>query len=111
MFNLILTNKPMRNISVKQFMTEFGFVEICKDVRENKNHYPFLTFMDADNQATNIYFSVGAAANVTKGLLVDKDLISKHQITIYTMDGEERVKISRIGDGSSNRITFDDLFG
>lgn len=100
----------MRNISVKQFMTEFGFVEICKDVRENKNTYPFLTFMDAGNQATNIYFSVGAAANVTKGQLVDKDLISKHQITIYSMDGEERIKISRIGDGG-NRITFADLFG
>ena len=102
----------MRRISVKEFMSEFGFIEICKDVRENQNTYPFLTFMSTGNIATNIYFSVGAAANVTRGQLVDKELISKHEITIYILpdSGEERIKISRIGGGDL-RVTFADLFG
>ena len=93
-------------------MSEFGFISICNDVRENQNCYPFLTFMDAANTATNIYFSIGAAANVTKGQAVDKELISKHEITIYNLPdtGEERIKLSRIG-GEGMRITFDDLFG
>lgn len=93
-------------------MTEFAFVSICKDVRENGNSYPFLTFMDADNTATNIYFSVGAAAAVNKGDLVTKELIANHEVTIYVLPdtGEERIKLSRKGGGDL-RITFADLFG
>ena len=101
---------PMRNISVKELMTEFSFVSVIPQVRRNGNQYPFLTFMNGDNVATNIYFSVGAAALITDTTTVTREFLEGHTVTIYpTPDGEERIKLSRKGD--SLRLSFADLFG
>jgi hypothetical protein len=66
--------------------------------------------MNADNVATNIYFSVGAAALLTDTTVVTKEFLEGHTVTIYpTPDGEERIKLSRKGD--SLRLSFADLWG
>lgn len=99
-----------RTISVQQFMSEFSFVSIIPQIRRNANTYAFITFMNADNVATNIYFSVGAAALLTDTTVVNKEFLEGHTVTIYpTPDGEERIKLSRKGD--SLRISFADLWG
>ena len=80
--------------SVKDFAKKRNFVSIVPTVRANENGYPYITFIDGDNKAENVYFSRAASAAVPAGTVVDKALLEKYQIG-YTKNaaGEERVKL------------------
>jgi hypothetical protein len=90
-------------------MSEFSFVSIIPQIRRNANTYAFITFMNGDNIATNIYFSVGAAALLTPETVVNREFLENHIISIYAVDGEERIKIGR--KGGSLRLSVADLWG
>lgn len=91
------TTKPTTNLkveSIKDFAKSKGFMQLAPAVRINTNGYPFITFIDSNNVAENIYFSKAAAEQVDEGTPVDKTLLSRHQIGITkNADGEERVKL------------------
>lgn len=92
--------------SVKEFAKSKGFVSIVPTVRANEHGYPYITFIDKDNKAENIYFSRAAAQAVPAGTVVDKALLEKYQIG-YTKNaaGEERIKLI----SNSTRVDLDTL--
>lgn len=94
-------------MSVKDFAASRGFVQAAPVVRTNVNKYPYVTFIDSNNKAENIYFSINAAKGVTAGSPVDKQLLSTHMIGLTTnAAGEQRVKLI----SNSERIELADLF-
>ncbi len=84
----------LKAMSIKDFAKSKGFMNIVPRVRINENGYPYVTFIDSDNKAENIYFSKKAAEQVAEGTPVDASLLAKHQIGITTnAEGEERIKL------------------
>ena len=98
----------MKILSLREFCTSKNFVEIHKSVRENTNGYPFVTFMDKNNKAENIYFTKSQSANFAEGMLLTPSIMKDLQIAVVkNAQGEERIKLC--GKGESNRLSLDDL--
>lgn len=96
----------MKVLSIKSFCQEKGFVSLASVVRENTNRYPFVTFINEDNKAENIYFSKNASVHVTAGTPVTAELLKAHQIAYVTNEaGEERIKLV----SNSERVSIADL--
>ena len=88
------TTTELKVESIKDFAKSKGFMQLAPAVRINTNGYPFITFIDSNNVAENIYFSKSAAEQVAEGTPVDKSLLARHQIGITTnAEGEERIKL------------------
>lgn len=80
--------------TIKEFCSNKGFVQLGKSVRTNTNGYPFITFIDKDNKAENVYFSKSASQSVGAGQLVTKDLLSTLQVaTTQNAEGQVRIKL------------------
>lgn len=104
-----ISNPSLKTTTVKDFMVNNGFVSVHREVRENQNGYPFITFINADNKAENIYFSKGGAEMVAAGEMITKELIAKFQVAETTnAAGEPRIKLVRKGSGE--RLELSDLF-
>ncbi len=103
------TTKPaLITMSIKDFAASKGFNQIVPVVRVNKTGYPYITFIDDDNKAENIYFSKNAALAVTAGTPVTKEMLSVYQVGFTTNEaGEERVKLIT----NSDRVELSDLLG
>lgn len=96
----------MERIAIKDFAKAQGFVQINKTVRTNVNGYPYITFINAKNEAENVYFSKGGAEEVKAG---DNfiEVASNYDITMATnAEGEVRAKLCRKG---GDRVSIDDL--
>ena len=103
------TTTPVVVESIQDFCGNNGFTQISGGVRMNTNNYPFLTFVNGENKAENIYFSKGAAALVTGDTVIDKEFVKDFAIGHTTnANGESRVKIVRAS--GDNRINLQDLF-
>jgi len=97
-------------LSLSQFVKSNNFVDIHKAVRENANGYPFLTFINKENKAENIYFSKRKASEVSAGQVVTSALMRDLQVVQYTTDkGEPRTKLAGFGD--SQRLSLEELLG
>ena len=83
------------NIStIKDFVISNGFTQIVPIVRSNVNDYHYLTFINADNQATNVYFSISESEKITEGEVLDKSYIKELKVAHVTnADGEMRNEI------------------
>jgi len=93
--------------TIKDFCKSKGFTQVAPSVRENTNKYPFITFIDKDNKAENIYFSKAGAKQVAVGTPVDKALLTTFQIGYATNEqGEVRIKLI----SNSERLELADLF-
>lgn len=93
--------------TVKDFAKEKGFVQMVPTIRVNTNGYPFLTLINGNNEAENIYFSKSAAKNVTEGMKVTPELLKMHQIGHITNEsGEARVKLI----SNSERVELASMF-
>lgn len=94
----------MKVQSIQEFAAEKGFVQFIPTVRANTQGYPFITFIDADNKAENIYFSKAGASTVTVGESVD---LRKFQIGETTNGtGEVRMKLIT----NSERVSLSAMF-
>jgi hypothetical protein len=94
-------------MSVAEFCKSRNLVEIVPQVRMNTSGYPYVTFIDRDNKAENIYFTINASDTVEENM--DLKLIA-HDLQIVFVknaDGEDRIKLSR---KSVSRLAVADLF-
>lgn len=92
--------------TVKEYMTTTGYVSVVPFVRVNTNGYPYITFIDKDNVAENIYFSKNAAMKVAANDKIARGFFEPFCIAITkNAAGEERIKIS-----TSERLSVEDLF-
>ena len=99
----------LSSITVQAFMQSRGFVSVVRTVKENKNGYPFVTFIDAANVAENIYFSKNASALVTAGTEIARGFFTPFMVAETTnAEGEKRMKL--VAQGESMRVAATDLF-
>ena len=100
--------KPLAVQSIAEFAAQNGIKSIVPKVRMNTSGYPFVTFIDEGNNATNVYFSKAAAQAVVAEMPVTKELLKAHQIGFTTNEaGEERVKLI----SNSERVDLEELLG
>jgi len=98
--------------SVKSFMESNGYVQVVNHVRKNTNGYPFVTMINANNEAQNVYFTKAATE---KSLVAPGDTVGKGffaDLVMYEValneTGEMVWKIG--GKGESQRVELSDLF-
>ena len=101
------STSELRTLTIKEFATANGFVSINKAVAKNVNDYPFLTFINAKNEAENIYFAKTIADEYPEGTVMTKEHFAALQIGVTNnAEGEERIKLIPIG---GNRLSLDSL--
>ena len=91
-----------------QFLQDNDFVDVVREIRINKNGYPYVTCLNEDNKAENVYFTKTASARVkSKSFDFDTEMPKAFGMWAeYSDDREKRMKIT-----FSNRISVKDLFG
>lgn len=86
--------KPLVVLSITEYAKTNGIVTINPKVHHNTNGYPFVTMIDAKNEATNVYFSKAASGAIVPQQPITAELLKAHQIGITTnAAGEERIKL------------------
>jgi hypothetical protein len=80
-------------MSVADYAKKHGFNQIVPTVRKNENGYPFLTFINKEeNKAENVYFSKAAADGVQPGEAISS--LKPYQIAVTkNAQQEERIKL------------------
>ena len=101
-------SNPTITKSVRDFVRDNQIASISNTVRVNVNGYPYVTFINQKNEAENIYFSKNAGQTVREGQEIKKGFFENLCIkTIYNEAGEERLKLSLVGE--STRTSIDDV--
>ena len=106
------TTQTLETQSVKSFMQEKGFTQIGgKAVRTNKSGYPYVTFIDANNVAENVYFSKGASELVGSGEVIGRGFFDQFNIAMVHNNAANALlpKLVRQG-GDGSRLDIADLF-
>lgn len=116
----VTENDDLEVISLKDYVRSLGYTQINTKIGVNTNGYPFATFINADNEAENIYFSINAADGLedSKAINTDEDgnmtiASLKEFAKTYSVaetanaDGELRVKLVTSG---STRLDLSDMF-
>jgi hypothetical protein len=100
----------LSTIGVQDFMKSNDFISVVKIVRVSvENKYPYITFMNSKNIATNIYFSRNAGKLVSEGDTIAKGFFNPFAIAeTINKDGVSIMKL--VAQGESMRITAEDLF-
>jgi hypothetical protein len=78
------TETTLRSITVKDWAAEFNLKQIGNGgvVNYNTNGYPYITFVDANNEAENIYFSKRGAQMVAEGQVIEKGFFDDFQMCL-----------------------------
>ena len=104
---IVAEQAPLETQSVLAFMRANGFTQYNQNIGVNVNDYPFVTFINANNEAENVYFSKNAAEQVSADELVDGKFLAKFVIVdTINAEGEARTKLSLRG---GNRGSINDL--
>ena len=106
--NMDQNQNPIESISLLAFIQQQGFTQLAtKKVRRNENKYPFLTFINAENEATNVYFSKNESEKLKDVEEVDDEYLMKLQVVnTENAEGEKRWKLTT---GNSERVDLLDL--
>lgn len=94
-------------MSVGEFCKSQGLTQIVPKIRVNSNGYPYVTFINGENVATNIYFTVNASDTVSEGQDLREISDDLQIVFVQNADGEDRIKLSR---KSTSRLSVEDLF-
>ena len=113
------SNVKSEFLTAGEFIRKEGFIEVVNGVRWNKNDYPYLTFLNPNNEADNVYFSVAESENYPKEFDEDGNIIP---IPVIVADGffdnltftyatnKDGIVLPKIcGKGSSKRESLLDL--
>ena len=97
----------MQTLSISEFCKQQNFVEVAKSTRKNSNDYGFITFINSDNEATNIYFSKSLDAEIEENTPIKRGFFADKVIVITeNAEGESRYKISH---KDSQRLSIEDI--
>lgn len=112
-------SSDLQTLSIQEFMDRYDMVQVNHSVSINVNGYPFVTFINADNKAMNIYFAVKDAGNyigvssdgeevgvpIIKGFFDDLKIFDNGD----TSGDKPRYKLGT--GGASKRVNLADLLG
>ena len=105
----VIISVPEQQISVQEFCKANNFIQIGNHVRVNQNGYPYVTFINKDNRAENVYFSKKASETVGEGKAIQAGFFKPFNINPTVNEtGEVRIKLGLIGE--STRVDIADLF-
>ena len=97
-----------RFTDLRDFVKTNGFTEVVPAVRLNTNGYSFITFVNAKNEAENVYFGSSISDSFSEDQILTKEDFKGLQIFEYeNAEGEPRRRLVQKG---GNRISVDDLF-
>ena len=105
----MVDNQEIVAVSLKEFVEQQGFTQLATNkVRRNMNEYPFLTFIDGNNEATNVYFSKNESVNIADKTELNSEYLRKLQVVTTTnAENEKRFKLTT---GNSERINLSEIF-
>lgn len=88
-------NYMLNMYSVKDFCNSNNLVEVAKKIRANSNGYLFITFIDSNNKALNIYLSRRLCEVYSEGGVIAKGFFND-KVIVETLneEGETRLKLS-----------------
>ena len=93
--------------SIKDWVSDNNIIHVNKEIGWNENGYPFVTFINDQNVAENVYFSKKQAEKLNKGDVLVKGFFNDKMMTLTTnAEGEKRLKIS---SKSENRLDIGDI--
>ncbi len=96
----------MNTQSFKEFTSSKEFVSVVPKIRVNTHGYPFVTLINKENKAENIYFSKSASASLKADEAITKGFFDKYQVAdTVNAQGEARVKFI----GNSERVSIEEL--
>lgn len=87
------TENALRTISMQEFAASKGFTQVVPTVRANANGYPYLTFLNENNEAENVYFSKASAESIEPNEDIGPKLKTFQIGFTKNEAGEERIKI------------------
>lgn len=97
----------MKTMSVSEFCATNNLVEVAKSVRVNSNGYQFVTFIDKDNTALNLYLSKSLCEEIPEGTPIIKGFFSnKVVVETENAEGETRFKLAH---KDSQRVDLADV--
>lgn len=90
--------------TIQEFCERKKFIHVNNAVGESVKNVPFVTFINEDNEAENVYFSRNASATTGVGETVDQAFLEQYRIGVVTYpDGETRTKLITKG---GNRVVL-----
>jgi hypothetical protein len=102
------TESTITTMSIADFFAKHNVAQVNKTVATNTNGYPFVTFINKDNVAENVYFGKKDAIKYPKDTPIAKGFFNTLQIAeTKNADGEIRMKLCSKGAG--NRLDVADL--
>ena len=96
--NPTANSTEIKAMSVPDFFKASNISQVNPVVDVNVNGYPFITLINANNEAQNIYFSKKASTSYSKGTPIVKGFFDELQfVESVNADGETRIKLSLKG--------------
>jgi adenylylsulfate kinase-like enzyme len=103
---LNIVESTLKTSTVAELFSSKGIISIVPRIRENSNQYPYVTLINGDNEAENVYFSKEASKLVAAGEPILKGFFDKYQVGYVTNElGEERIKFI----SNSARVSIADI--
>ena len=103
---LVQPKTTLKTSTVAELFSNKSIVSIVPTIRENANKYPYVTVINKDNVAENIYFSKEASKLLAQGEPINKGFFGRYQVGYTTNQaGEERVKFI----SNSARVSVEDI--
>lgn len=97
----------MKTLTVQEFCATNNLVEVAKQVRENANGYAFITFIDSNNVALNLYLSKSLCEEIAVNTPITKGFFSnKVVVKTENAEGETRFKLAH---KDSQRVDLADV--
>lgn len=97
----------MKTLTISEFCATNNLVEVAKQVRENSNGYLFVTFIDSNNVALNLYLSKSLCEEIAVNTLITKGFFSNKVVAETSNEaGELRFKLAH---KDSQRLDLSDI--
>jgi hypothetical protein len=101
-----VVKSTLKTSTVAELFATKGIIQVVPRVRVNSNDYPYVTCINASNEAENIYFSKEASKQLAEGEAIEKGFFSKYQVGYVTNEaGEQRIKFI----SNSERVSIADI--
>lgn len=108
--NQTVVTTQAETFTLKEFCAKHNFIQVNNEVSVNKNGYPFVTFIDGDNKAENIYFASTISEDYTAGQPISvKDGFFNELIIIMAETKNNGVLPKLCKEGGNRRESLADL--
>jgi hypothetical protein len=104
------TNTPEQGtfLSLSNFVEKYNFTEIVPEIRKNSNGYPFVTFLNSKNVATNVYFGSSISDSYSEGTKITSEMLKGLQAYEYLRE-DGGLGLRLVSKNAGNRVSISSL--